>query len=73
MFHLIIHQSDIDKIYLYARDPYKAKYQFLLNKRESVRLKHFNDSKVFLLNTQMIWMIFTKILKDAIQIKNVKY
>ena len=41
-------QPDIDKIYLYAKDPYDAKYQFLTNKRESTGLKHFNGSKVFL-------------------------
>ena len=28
------HQPDIDKIYLYAKDPYEVKYQFLINKRE---------------------------------------
>ena len=27
LFNLISHQSDIDKIYLYAEDLYKAKYQ----------------------------------------------
>ena len=26
-----------------------------------------------LLNTQMIWMIFTKILKNTVQVKNKKY
>ena len=26
---------NIDKIYLYAKDPNEAKYQFLINKRES--------------------------------------
>ena len=26
----------------------KAPYQFLTNKRESTRLKHFNDSKAFI-------------------------
>ena len=25
--------------------PYKAKYQFLINRRESTGLKHFNDPK----------------------------
>ena len=35
------------KIYLYAKDPYKAKYQFLINERESIRLKQFNDPKAF--------------------------
>ena len=32
----LIDQPDIDKIYLYAKDPYEDKYQFLINKRESV-------------------------------------
>ena len=35
------------KIYLYAKDPYKAKYQFLIHKKEGTGLKHFNDSKAF--------------------------
>ena len=35
------------KIYLYTKDPYEVKYQFLINKRESTGLKHFNDSKAF--------------------------
>ena len=35
-------------MYLYARDRCEAKYQFLINKRESTELKHFNDPKVFI-------------------------
>ena len=35
-FHLTNKQPDIDKIYLYAKDPYEVKYQFLTNKRESI-------------------------------------
>ena len=46
--NLISNQPDINKIYLYAKDPYKAKYQFLINKRESTALKHFNDPKAFI-------------------------
>ena len=42
---MINNQPDIDKIYLYAKDPYEDKYQYLINKRESVGLKHFNDPK----------------------------
>ena len=34
-----------DKIYLYAKGPYEAKYQYLINKREKVRLDHFNDPR----------------------------
>ena len=48
LLNLINNQPDIDKIYLYAKDPYEAKYQFLINKRESTGLKHFNDPKAFM-------------------------
>ena len=34
LFNLTSQQPDIDKIYLYAKVPYKAKYQFLINKQE---------------------------------------
>ena len=33
---------------MHAKYPYEAKYQFLINKRESTGLKHFNDPKVFI-------------------------
>ena len=46
--NLINNQPDIDKIYLYAKDPYEAKYQYLINKREKVGLDHFNDPKAFM-------------------------
>ena len=48
LLNLIHNQQDIDKIYLYAKDPYEDKYQFLINKRESIGLKHFNDPKAFI-------------------------
>ena len=48
LLNLIKKQPNIDKIYLYAKDPYEAKYQFLINKRESTGLKHFNDLKPFI-------------------------
>ena len=48
LLSLINYHPDIDKIYLYAKDPYEAKYQFLINKRESTGLKHFNDPKAFI-------------------------
>ena len=41
-------QPDIDKIYLCAKDPFEAKYQFFINKRESIGLKYFNDRKAFI-------------------------
>ena len=48
LLNLIGNQPDIDKIYLYAKDQYEAKYQFIISKRESTRLKHFNDPKAFI-------------------------
>ena len=48
LLNLINNQPDIDKIYLYAKDSYEGKYQLLINIRQSTRLKHFNDSKVFI-------------------------
>ena len=48
LLNLINNQPDIDEIYLYAQDPYEAKYQFLINKKESTWLKHFNDPKAFI-------------------------
>ena len=35
LLNLINHEPNIDKIVLYAKDPYKSKYQLLINKRES--------------------------------------
>ena len=48
LLNLINNQPDIDKIYLYAKDPYEAKYQYLINKCEKVGLDHFNDPKAFM-------------------------
>ena len=47
LFNLINQQPDIHKIYLHAKDPSEAKYQFLINKWESTGLKHLNDCKAF--------------------------
>ena len=48
LLNLINDQPDIDKIYLYAKVPYEAKYQYLINKREKVGLDHFNDPEGFM-------------------------
>ena len=48
LLNLVNHKSDINKIYLYAKDLYQAKYQLLINKRESTGLKYFNYSKYFI-------------------------
>ena len=48
LLNLINNQQDVDKIYLYVKDPYEDKYQYLINKRESVgirsiKIEYFND------------------------------
>ena len=48
LLNLIENQLDIDKIYLYAKDPYEAKYQYLISKRKSVGINYFKDPKVFI-------------------------
>ena len=48
LLNLINNQPDIDKIYLYAKDPYEAKYQFSINKRAEVGSDHFNNPKTFI-------------------------
>ena len=48
LLNLIENQPDIDKIYLYEKDPYESKYQYLINKWESVGINHFNDPKAFI-------------------------
>ena len=35
-------------MYLYTKDPYKAKYQYLIDKRKKVGLNHYNDPKAFI-------------------------
>ena len=41
LLNLIENQPDIDKIYLYAKDPYEAKYQYLISIHEKSRIKTF--------------------------------
>ena len=48
LLNLIENQLDICKIYLYAKDLHEAKYQYLINKRQSVGVNHFNDPKAFI-------------------------
>ena len=40
LLSLINNQSDIDKIYLYGKGLYEAKYQYLISRNEKVDLNH---------------------------------
>ena len=72
LLNLINNQPDIDKIYLYAKDPYEAKYQFLINKRESIGLKQFHDPKAFLEYSNDMQDVY-KNIDEYKQVKSVKY
>ena len=66
---MIENQPYFDKIYLYAKDPYEAKYQYLIIKREDIGLDNFNDP----ISIQMICAMFTELLGITILIKKVRY
>ena len=48
LLHLINNLHTIDKIYLYAKDLAKLKYEFLINEREQVGIKNLNDLHAFI-------------------------
>ena len=55
LLNLIQHQqSDIDKFYLYVKDPFKSKYQFLINGREKVEFKTLKNLKALIDYSQII-------------------
>ena len=60
---LINNQTDINKTYLYAKDPYEAKYEFLINKRKNTSILMILK---LLLNTQITWKMCIRILKNTI-------
>ena len=72
LLNLINNQRDIDKIYLYAKDPYEAKYQYLINKREKVGLDHFKDYKAFMEYSNDMRDVY-KNIEDYNSERNVKY
>ena len=45
LLHLINNLNPIDKIYLYAKDLSKPKYQYLMNKREQAGIKNLRRSQ----------------------------
>ena len=66
LLNLIKNQPDIDKIYLYAKDLYQAKYQNLINKREGVGINHFKDPKAFIEYTNDMHDVYKNIDDDNV-------
>ena len=47
-------RPDIDKIYLFVKDPSELKYELLINERENVEIKKLNNPKAFIDYSQAI-------------------
>ena len=47
-------QPDIDKMYLYVKDPLESKYQLLINGREKVEIENLKNPKAFVDYSQTI-------------------
>ena len=71
LLNLIKKQDDIYKIYLYAKDLSEPKYEFLI----SAKMQEQNTSviEMHLLNVQMWWMTFIRILMITIQTEKEKF
>ena len=61
MLNLTNYEPDIDKIYLYVKDPYEAQYELLIKQRENARLKYFNDSKALIEYSDDMYDIYKNI------------
>ena len=73
LLNLINNQPYIDKVHLYAKDPYEAKYQFLINNSESIELMHPNDPKAFTEYSNDMQDVYKNIEECNTGKKNTKY
>ena len=62
--NLIENQPDIDKIYLYAKDLYEAKYQYLINIRGKVGIDDSDDPKAFIEYSNDMHDVYKNINED---------
>ena len=59
MLNLIKHQRpDIDKIYLYIKDPFESKYQFRINGKEKAGTENLKNPKAFIDYSQTIGDVY---------------
>ena len=55
LLNLIKHQRpDIDKIYLYVKDPFESTYQLFINGRDKVGIENLKNPKAFIDYSQPI-------------------
>ena len=71
LLNLINHKPYTVEIYLYAKDSYEAKYQFLISNRECVALKKFDNSKAFVKDPDYMDGIY-EINENTIHLRNAK-
>ena len=72
LLNLIKSQEDIDKIYLYVKGPYEAKYQYIIKKREKVGSNNYDDPKAFMEYSNDMEDVY-KNVEEYNAGKNVKY
>ena len=61
LLNLIKHQRpDIDKNYLYVKDPFESKYQLLINEKEKVGIENLKSPKAFIDYSQTIDDVYEK-------------
>ena len=72
LLNLISNHPDIDKIYLYAKDPYEAKNQYLINICVKTGLNHYNNLKAFMEYLNDMQYVY-KNIEEYNPEKNVKY
>ena len=59
--NLLKHQRpDIDKIYLYGKDPFESKCQLLINRIEKVGSENLKNQKSLILHKQLMMFMKTK-------------
>ena len=61
LINLINEQSDIDKIYLYAKDLSEPKYKYSIKKRKDVGINHVNNSNAFIECSNLIDGVYENI------------
>ena len=63
LLNLIKNQRpDIDKMYLYVKDPFELKYQLLINRRKKVGIEILKSLKAFIDYTQYFTCFYITIL-----------
>ena len=73
LLHLINNMNKttpVDKIYLYAKDLSKPKYEFLINNKTNAGIKHFNDPAAFIEYSNVMNDVYASMLILATITKN---